>query len=194
MSSYVTLAQFKDYARNEITASDDTVLQLALDSAEMLINNFCGRTFYVAGAASARSYSPATRGAKVLPIHDCTSVTSIVEMNLTLDTSTYQLEPLNGITPAGDSRPYDRIRRYGSVWFWDDSKARIVVTATWGWASTPYRVQEATYIVAKDIYQQRNTNAGVAGFGEFGAVRVRMNPIAIDLLTPLRRAEAIGIA
>lgn len=194
MSSYVTLAQFKDYARNEITASDDTVLQLAIDSAEMLVNNFCGRTFYVAGAASARSYTPDTAGANVLRIHDCTTVTSIVESGATLDAASYQLEPINGITPAGDTRPYERVRRYGGTWFWDDAKARITVTATWGWASTPYRVQEATYIVAKDIYQQRNTNAGVAGFGEFGAVRVRMNPIVIDLLTPLRRAEAIGIA
>lgn len=194
MSVYVTLAQLKDYARNEIAAADDTVLQLALDSAEMMVNNFCGRTFTVAAAASARSYTPDGLAAKVLKIHDCTTITSIVEAGSTLDAASYQPEPVNGIMPNGDVRPFDSVRRYGGIWLWDDAKARIVVTATWGWASVPYRVQEATLIVAKDIYQQRNTNAGVAGFGEFGAVRVRMNPIVIDLLTPLRRVEAFGIA
>jgi len=41
--------------------------------------------------------------------------------------------------------------------------------------------------------QQRNNNSGVAGFGEYGAIRVRMNPIAIDLLQPYQRAEAFGL-
>lgn len=194
MSSYVTLAQFKDYARNEITAADDSVLQLALEAAEMMINNFCGRTFTVAGSASARSYTPDGTAAKVLRIHDCTTITSIVEAGSTLDATAYQPEPVNNISPNGDIRPFDSVRRYGGIWLWDDYKARIVITATWGWASVPHRVREATLIMAKDIYQQRNTNAGVAGFGEFGAVRVRMNPIVIDLLTPLRRVEAFGIA
>jgi hypothetical protein len=194
MASYATLQQLKDYGRNEITSADDSVLKLALESAEMLVNNFCGRTFTVAGAATARVYSPAGPAAKVLRIHDCTSITSVSEAGSLLDASTWQAEPVNGLTPQGDTRPYTSLRRYGGIWLWDDDKARITVTATWGWTSVPYRVQEATLIVAKDVYQQRNTNAGVAGFGEFGAVRVRMNPIVIDMLTPLRRTEAFGLA
>ena len=40
---------------------------------------------------------------------------------------------------------------------------------------------------------RRDGHAAIAGFDQFGAVRVRANPIAESLLGRLRRAEAFGI-
>lgn len=194
MSSYVTLAEFASYTRDQVAGVDDVVMQAALDSAEELINDFCQRSFTVAGAASARSYSPSNVRSDFLRIHDCTTVTSVTEWGTTLAAAVYQTEPIISVDWSGRNGPIEQLRRYATYWAWDYGFPRIVVTATWGWAATPNAVKEATRIIAKDILQQRNNNSGVAGFGEYGAIRVRMNPIAIDLLKPLQRQEAFGIA
>lgn len=195
MSTYVALNEFQDYGRNELAGSDDLLLQSALDAAEEMINEYCQRSFAVASVtATARQYTPHTGIEQVLRIHDCIAVTSVVENGATVDSSGYTLEPLNALGWSGQAIPYQQLRRYTGAWAFDYGKPTVTVTARWGWAATPEAVRTATLIIAKDIAQQRNTMAGVAGFGEFGAVRVRMNPIAVNLLTPLRRVEAFGIA
>lgn len=193
MSVYVTVDQFKDYARNEIVSSDNDVLQSALDAAEEAINGMCQRSFAVAGASSARSYSPVAWGTLVLPIHDCTTISSVVEYGSTLPTANWVAEPYT-VSWAGSQKPYTQIRRYMTPWLYDYGKPQIVVTATWGWAQTPKRVVEATKILAKDIYEQRNITGGVQGFGDFGAIRVRENPMVFSLLSKLIREQAFGWA
>lgn len=194
MSRYVALNEFQDYGRNDLAGSDDLLLQSALDAAEEMINEYCQRSFTVAAApATARQYTPTGPWEQVLRIHDCTTITSVVENGATVDASGYTLEPLNALGWSGQAKPYQQLRRYTGGWAWDFGKPTVTVTATWGWVATPDAVKTATLIIAKDIAQQRNTMAGVAGFGEFGAIRVRMNPIAVNLLTPLRRVEAFGI-
>jgi hypothetical protein len=168
------------------------VITSALNSAEAMVNDFCQRTFLVASSPSARSYTPHRPGEYVLRIHDCTTVTSVTESGGTVSTADYQTEPVTK-SWAGLTVPIEQLRRYWTCWRYDEGFARISVTATWGWTATPDAVIEATKIIAKDILQQRNNNSGVAGFGEYGAVRVRMNPIAIDLLQPYQRAEAFGL-
>jgi hypothetical protein len=79
------------------------------------------------------------------------------------------------------------------AWYVWNGKASVSVTATWGWATTPAPAIEAVKILAKDILHQRDNRSGVAGFGEFGAVRVRQNPYVAMLLDPLRRAQQFGI-
>jgi len=192
VSVYVSLAQFKDYTRNELQAVDDATLQAALDAAEEAVNAYCQRNFAVAGAASARSYSPYTFGTSTLFIHDCTSISSVTEWGQTVTTDQYIAEPY-APSLTGVQKPYDRLTRYRTWWTWDYGKPQIVVTATWGWAATPARVVEATKILAKDIFLQRNIQSGVAGFGEFGAVPVRQNAYVVSLLDNLRRSESLGI-
>jgi hypothetical protein len=195
VSVYVSLAQFKDYCRadSSIGGADDATLQAALDAAEESVNSYCQRTFAVASVTpSARSYSPYTFGSSVLFIHDCTTITSVTEWGQTVTTDQYIAEPY-APSLTGMQKPFDRLTRYRTWWTWDYGKPQIIVTATWGWAATPSKVIEATKILAKDIYSQRNVSSGIAGFGEYGAVRVRTNPIAMGMLDSLRRSEALGI-
>ena len=192
MSSYVLLDEFSDYVRDQIAGTDDTVKQSALDAAESMVNEFCQRTFVVAGASSSRSYTPTSEYCDVLRIHDATTVTAVVVNGAA--TTNYQTEPLNLLSWSGEARPIEQLRTTGGYWYWNRDQLTVTVTGTFGWAATPKSVDEATKIIAKDILQQRNNNSGVAGFGEYGSIRVRMNPIAIDLLKPYRRAEAFGVA
>ena len=40
MSSYVLLDEFSDYVRDQVSGTDDTVKQAALDAAEEMVNEF----------------------------------------------------------------------------------------------------------------------------------------------------------
>lgn len=192
MAVYVTLADFKTWLRNELGTTDDAMLQLGLDAAEVAVNEHCGRNFNAASTASARLFRP--ESLRLVTIDDCTTVTSVVENGATVAASGYQLEPLNGRRPSGLDVPFDRIRRIYGDWYMDGAdevgRATISVTATWGWAATPPPVIEATKILAKDIISQRDTRNGVAAFGEFGSLRVRLNPYVEQLLAPFVKSTA----
>tara|TARA_R110000868_G_scaffold398245_1_gene671295 strand:+ start:542 stop:1126 length:585 start_codon:yes stop_codon:yes gene_type:complete len=190
-----TLANFKVFARVETASVDDTFLQYALDAAESAVRSMTGRYLAVAGSATARSFVPS--GVSALRIDDCTSVTSIVDDGTTLvDGTDYQLEPVNGVNSGGESVPYTTARRLGGVWATStDGEATVVVTAAWGWSAIPSWAVSAVLILARDIVQARDQVGGVAGFGEFGAVRVRENPMVAAILAPHKRGDrAWGIA
>jgi hypothetical protein len=178
--SIVTLAQFKSFARDELANVDDSFLQACIDAAEPLVKQYCQRDFTVASTASARSYTPAQPGNNVIRIHDCTTITSITDWGTTVDPTTYQTEPLNLLTMAGDPRPIEQVRRLYSPWGYDYGKPRVVVTATWGWAAIPGPVTQAVLLAARDIYINRNQP-------------VELSHMVMTLLDPYKRAEAFGI-
>jgi hypothetical protein len=189
----VALVDFKNYVRDEFVNEDDAVLQAALDAAEWAVGDHCQRTFDVAGAPTARTY----RGTNdsVLPIHDAASITSVTVKGVTV--TDWQAEPINGIDSVGRAVPFTRLRRVDGIFerLWEDRVPNdIVVTAAYGWPASPPAAVEAVKILAKDIIHQRDNRSGVAGFAEFGAVRVRQNPYVEVLLAKLRRAESWGLA
>ena len=193
MPRYTSYEGFAEYARDTTSAADVATANAALLAAEALVDEFCQRSFTVATTSSARVYTPETNESEVLRIHGCTAITSVVESGTTLTAAQYQAEPLNNLTISGMTVPYTHLRRYAGFWYYDLGRPTVTVTATWGWAAVPAAVVEATYIIGKDILQQRNNNSGIASFGDYGAVGVRMNPFALNLLRPLRRSEAFGI-
>ena len=61
------------------------------------------------------------------------------------------------------------------------------VTARWGWPAIPAPVKQAAFLVSAEQWKLKDAPFGVAGFGEFGAIRVRLNPMVTTLLGPYRR-------
>jgi hypothetical protein len=191
--SIVALPTFKGYFRSEISA-DDSIIQAVLDATDSVIQEICQRKFVVAGSASARTYAP-TVGRNVLRIHDCTTITSVVENSTTLTADTdFVKEPVQTVSWSGETRPYEQVRRIGASWYTDNGKGTVVVTATWGWAAIPSAVTQAALIGAKEILDQREVRFGIAAVNEFGPLRVRANPEVQRLLAPYMRVEGFGIA
>lgn len=192
--AYVDDDEFAEYVRDQVGTVNATVRTRALRAAEQMCDLYCMRTFTVAsGTPAARLFAAPTPALRILRIFDCVSITSVVDNTVTV--TDYQPEPIGGRNALGVTVPYEDLRRLDACWSYSsDGEALITVTADWGWLAVPAQVTEATMILAKDILQQRNNNSGVAGFGEFGAVRVRMNPLVSDMLNPLRRIEAFGVA
>lgn len=176
------------------TKPETLVLQAAIDAAEEAVNDHCAREFVVAHPTntSARLFTP--RGDDILRIDDAVAVTSITVAGSLVSSSLYQLEPVNNRTAGGLSVPYEEARLLGDLWLCDNKKANVSVVARWGWTALPDRYFEAVKMLTKDIVDMGEIRGGVLGFGDFGAVRIRENPMVAMLLARLRRLESFGIA
>jgi len=192
MPRYLTVAQVKAYHRNEIATADDTFIEAACDTAESFMDTSCRRRFVVATSSTARVFVPNTH--ECVRIHDCTSITTVSNNGTTVAPADYQLEPLNGLTWAGETRPFDQIRLRSGVWYIDDGEATVTVTAAWGWVAIPARIVQAALIVAKEVITNRDeVKLGLVGFSDVGGVTARTNPIVRDAIAHYRRTEAMGI-
>ena len=196
----LTVAELKTYVRSELL-TEDSIYQAAIDTAKAIVNNATGRNFVVADPAvsTARSYR-ASNGVIQL-IHDAAAIVSVTDNGTTITSGTdYQAEPLNGLSDTGESVPYYALRRlsyYGLRWYnWYGlpGAASVVVTARWGWPAIPPLVKESWKIVAKDVFNQRNTSGfGLVAITEAGGVGTRENRIVQEMVTAYAHPGSIVV-
>jgi hypothetical protein len=120
-----------------------------------------------------------------------TATTEVGIYDVTWDATDYQLEPLNGIA-NGQASPFTRIRAVGDYLFPSmNYQALVQVTGVWGWTAVPEPIKQANILQASRIYKRAESPLGVAGFGDFGAVRVTrsLDPDVQQLVDPFRRVE-----
>jgi hypothetical protein len=198
MTAYATLAQVKAALR--ITDSvDDTLIEMARESASDLIDGYTGRTFTTSGTVT-RVFAPADD--YVLQTDDiagtAVAITSSTGadgvFDVTWKTTDYQLEPLNGVS-NGQAVPFTRIRAIQDyLWPTAGGEATVRVTGVYGFPSVPIVVTQATVLQASRIFTRLQSPLGVAGFGEMGVVRVTraLDPDVAALVEPYRRI--VGVA
>jgi hypothetical protein len=192
-NGYCSLSELKAALR--ITDNvDDSLLEMAVESASRAIDGHAGRYFYSAGTAT-----------RVFPADDywvCqiddlagTAVTIQIDddangtFDETFQLTDYQLEPVNGIVD-GLQVPYTRIRAIGDYNFPTlNEEALVKVTGVFGWPSIPVAIKQACIIQSSRIFKRLDSPLGVAGFGDMGAVRVSryLDPDVEQLVAPYRR-------
>ena len=195
-NGYCTLNDVKAALRVSDTL-DDSLLEMAIESASRLVDGYCGREFYSAGTVT-RVYAPSDNF--VTELDDFISISllkisSLADNNfdLTWETSDYQTEPLNGLID-GVRFPIDRIRACGQYLFVTlGNIATVQVTGVAGWSAVPIQVKQATVIQAMRIFKRLDSPLGIT-FGELGAMRVsmRLDPDVAQLVEPLRRIRNVG--
>jgi hypothetical protein len=169
-----------------------------LASASEAVTAYCGQRFDQA-AASATSRVFAAKFCDLLSVHPISSTTDLVirtdsaddgVFDVTWLAADYQLEPLNQISGSIVDHPYTRIRAVKARMFPVDHRARVEVTARWGWTTVPASIRDATMMHAARLHERRNAPAGiVAGDGFIGRTALGMDPDVKMLLEPFRRAE-----
>lgn len=192
--AYVTAAEMRAWV-GVSDADSQSLLDAAVTAAQGLIDDWCGQQFDQT-TATARTFVPVSWQVLHLPPPSRISTTTSLVVatgagdgtfGTTWSTSDYLLEPTAEYV-SGVQRPWRTIRAVGNYTFnvIAHSPATVRVTAKWGWAAVPAAVKQATLIVAADLFKAKDSAFGVAGFGEFGAVRVgsRINPQAQALLAP----------
>ena len=189
-NGYATLAQVKGALR--ITDSvDDSLLEMAIESASRLIDGYTYRYFYNAGTA-VRNF--AAEDSYLVNIDDLVSISELkttdeIGSEYTIWNATdYQLQPVNG-RQDGLSIPYTSILAVDDKLFNTlGSQALVRITGVWGWSAVPIAVTQATIIQSSRIYKRLDSPLGVAGFGDLGAIRVgrSLDPDVEQLVMPYR--------
>jgi hypothetical protein len=194
-NGYATLAQVKAGLR--ITDSvDDTLLEMAVESASRAIDSYCNRVFYSTVTAVVRYYSPVD--SYLCDIDDLVSLTSLYtnsdetqsSYNILWTSEDRQLEPLNGLAD-GQPTPFTRIRAIGDYTFQTlNGEASVKVTGVFGYSAVPIAITQATVIQASRIYKRLDSPLGIIS-GELGTMRVgtRLDPDVAQLVDGFRKVR-----
>lgn len=198
-NGYATLNEVKAALR--ITDNvDNELIELATESASRAIDGFCSRSFWNQGTAT-RVFT--AYDDYILPMDDlATSQGLIVRSSMNSNPISYdttwsatdiQLEPINGVLD-GIPWSFTKIRAVGDyLWpYWPypngSGQALIQITGVWGWLDVPYAIKQATIIQSSRFFKRFDSPLGVAGFGDFGPVRVsRLDPDVEQLVMPYRK-------
>ena len=174
---------------------DDLEINVAVEAATAMIEQYCGRQFTQDSVASARVY--VATNSYLVQVDDISTTSGLIletdpgadgTFDQTWTAADYQLEPLNGII-NGQTWPYHTIRAIRSLYFPQDyGQALIRVTARWGWASVPTAVKQAAIIQTITVFKSPDAPFGATPFQDTGILRLRsaLHPTAAALLTNYR--------
>jgi hypothetical protein len=196
-NGYCSLADLKAALRVQ-DSIDDSLLELAIESASREIDGYCERLFY--STTGTRVYAPTN--IYTVTTDDIISVTTLksssdgVTYDITWATSDYQLEPLNGVA-GGLLTPFTRIRATGnylmpsfSVGTFYELEALIQVVGVFGWSAVPAAIRQATVILAMRLFKRLDAPLGMIS-NDLGSMRVgRFDPDVEALVAPFRKVSA----
>jgi hypothetical protein len=196
-NGYATLNEVKAALRIS-DAIDDTILELSIEAASREIDGYCERRFYQTTGTAV--YIP--QDSFTCEIDDLVTLTSLKSSpdgtgyTQTWTASDYQFEPLNNLS-GGIPSPYTRIRAVGDYTFpvWEPNnvnayEATVQVVGTFGWASVPAAIKQATILLSLRQYRRYDSPLGVAGFDDVSVIRVgRVDPDVQRLIDPFRKVR-----
>ena len=188
---YATLAEVKAALRIQ-DSIDDSLLEMAIESASRLVDGYTARSFYNAGTAS-RYFVADTD--YLTYIDDAITITEIStdtsadgDFDIIWQADDFQLEPLNGRVD-GLVWPYNAIRAIGDYTFpiWG-GEGLVKVTGTWGFSAIPTAIRQATIIQASRIFKRLDSPLGVLSSPDLGFIRVgsRLDPDVAQLVDTYR--------
>lgn len=191
-NGYATLSQVKAAIgiANADTV-DDSLLEMAVESASRQIDSHTERYFYNAGTA-VKIFAPLDNW--LCPTEDFISLSKVEtsEDGESWDTewaaTDWQAEPLNG-RAGGLVTSYTQIRAVEDYLFpYRQGEATTRLTGVWGWSSVPIAVTQATIILASRIFKRLDSPLGIIS-GELGSIRVgyRLDPDVQHLIEPYRK-------
>lgn len=190
---YASLDTIKGSMRIKLdNTDDDAELMRDLKAASRAIDRVTGQgRFWKDDAPVARRFTISKRvycgdsGEETLLVDGiATTVGMIVKYGSfgstlqTLDPSKYEMWPLNadveGRPWRGVTLPYGQWTNYGGM--------RAEITAVWGWASVPDDIQEACLILARRLFNRKDTSSGVLSSQEWVTNLARRDPDVQALL------------
>jgi len=203
---YCDSATIKAYLGISVSTYD-TQLDEAVNAASRSIDNYCQRRFWLDGTTAARTFVPQTLNQIKFDDDIGDSASVIVKTDASGDgtfettwvASDYQLLPVNAAFAFPEAEPWTGMRAVGTKTFpwlvntWLTRLDRVQVTAKWGWPAVPDAVAQACLIKASRLFHRKDSPQGIAGFGDFGPVRLSRSEDAdvVSLLGPYRKMPVL---
>lgn len=164
----------------------DAQLESAINAASRAIDGYCQRRFWLDSNANAQTFIP--QSLTMLDLDDDIGTTNALVIKTdasgdgvyetTWASTDYQLLPVNAPTANPEAKPWTALRAVGTKTFpwlvntWLTRLDRVQVTARWGWPAVPSAVSQACLIKASRFFHRKDSPQGIAGFGDFGPVRL----------------------
>lgn len=205
-NGYLTQSEALQYTGISDVANTD-LLDDVVTSVSRMIDQHCQRHFWQATAIARRFETTSTYRLDLGAFNDLVSVTSIKldrdgdgVFEETVSASDYVLGPGNTLAYP-EAHPYRVIDMLNSQ-YWPipggtagtGRTALTEITGTWGWSAVPAAVKAACRMQVARIFKRQESPLGVAGFGEFGVVRLsQLDPDVVSMLAPYRLLDT-GIA
>jgi len=205
-NGYLLRQEAIDYTGiNEL--ADTELLDDVVTSVSRMIDQHCQRHFWHVHATARVFPTTSSYRLNLGAFNDLVSVTSIKcdrdgdgVFEETISATNYVLGPQNS---AGypEAHPYQFVEILNSL-YWPipggtAGTGRMMlteITGTWGWSAVPAAVKAACRMQVARIVKRQESPLGVAGFGEFGVVRLsQLDPDVVSMLAPYRLLET-GIA
>lgn len=192
--AYCTVEDVRGQLKDSTSKLNTQLIERAVAATSRAIDKYCGRRFWQDPAPVAREYEVWDSCGPAYVDDISTTAGLIVKVDgsgsglfsTTWASTDYQLRPLNADADGG-AYSWRQIAPLGGRYFPPPISGRtnLQVTARWGWSAIPDGVIEAAILKATALFERRNAPFGVAGFAEFGAVRItRKDPDVIELLDP----------
>lgn len=194
---YVTPQMLRSRLRMSATDStDDQELHGACYAASRSLEQYCERVFWRGASTEARQFE--TRDLydiELGPYNDIASVTAFATdqdgdgiFESVWAAADYEMRPVN--QSSSEIRPFTSAhsisKTFPTVYPFLGRQSRVQITGVYGWLSVPSPVTEAARIMGSELFKSKDAPFGIASFGEFGAMRVRDNPMVHRLLEGYR--------
>lgn len=197
VNGYCTAADIRAELGDDNSKLSEALIEKAVNAASRAVDKYCHRRFWQDPAPVARTYRACHPWH--VDVDDISTSAGLVvktdtggdgTWSTTWQTGDYSLEPLNADTD-GPAYAWWTIVSVGNQQFFSlPLRPSLQVTAQWGWSQVPDDVSEATILKAVSLFKRKDAPFGVAGFSDFGPVRIsRKDPDVIDLLSGYVRPE-----
>jgi hypothetical protein len=194
VNAYASVAEVRDQFNDGGSLLNEALLERAINAASRAVDKHCHRRFWRDASVTQRTYL--VEDCQSVFVNDISTRTGLVVATgtdgttfpTTLASTDFVLEPRNADVVAGgdtaDAHAFWRIVMLNSTLPVDYVRPTMRVTARFGWSAVPEEVKQATIIKAAALFKRKDAPFGVAGFGEFGTVRItRSDPDVLDLLS-----------
>lgn len=202
-NGYLTQAEAQAYVGQNLV-QDTYLLDDVVTSSSRMIDRYCGREFFQVTEARTFATGDDIYNLELGAFNDLVSVTTLKtdsagagNYSTTIGATSFQLLPYNA--PQADE-PFTAISLLGGAQWpvptFNMRQNTVEITGVFGWPEVPLDVKQACRLIVAEIAKLESAPLGVAGFGEFGVVRVSqtMPPRARQLLAPYRHGHNFGIA
>lgn len=198
VNGYATVAEVKGWVGLS-DSIDDAVLEDVISAASRWVDQYCGRQFYPTAAGTARVFDSCD--GLTVDLSAASAVTAVkTDDNLdgTFETtwaaSDYQLLPVEVTSP--EARPYDTLSAVASRRFplplYLGRVGLVQVTGTFGYPAIPEDIGLACRMQAARLLGRRKSPEGVAGWGDFGPMRIQYPDKDVSALLDPYRIYAVA--
>lgn len=187
---YASLTEIKGSVNiNVADTRDDVELTRALTGGSRAVDRVTGRRFWIDDTVSARRLNPANRVAETSygeSLFITPDIAELAGLVVELGDSGGTFTPFTGY----ETYPEDALLEGWPVTglispfvFWPTwAGTRVRVTAKWGWPSVPADINSAALILARRLFNRKDSPAGIMGSQEWVVNLAKKDPDVQSLI------------